>query len=173
MSPDSPRVTSVAPEPLRHLVALRRAHDWFYEFSDDQRVYRSGEAERRVLLAAGYVQTPGYGTGDLAFRAFAPFCIRDSLSFWVGHLAWRTLVKQGAHWGDINLSGAAVKRLGHSTTISVFALSPLRKEGASADTVYSGQTIGTWAAWTDVLQSVYDVLSVPGALHYWELVGSA
>jgi hypothetical protein len=36
-------------EQLRRYRALLQKHDWTYAFSDDQRAWRRGEAERKVI----------------------------------------------------------------------------------------------------------------------------
>lgn len=34
----------------KELIELMKSHDWFYEFSDDQRTWRKGSAERTELV---------------------------------------------------------------------------------------------------------------------------
>ena len=124
-------------------------------------------------LSATILTPTGYAPGELSFRHNLMMAFRDSHAFWSGYPAWLTQVKQAAHWTPLTLGGVATMRFGFSTSVSSFALSPSRKDGEALDTIYTSRVVGTWAAWTDFLQAVFDDWSTDGHLHYWEILGSA
>jgi hypothetical protein len=122
---------------------------------------------------AAYMVPAGYGAGEWSFRLGLLATFRDSLTFHAGFPAWLTQVKYGAHWSALNLDGVATKRLGHSATLSSFALSPRRKDGAASDTIYATRVASTWVSWPVFLQSLHDDWNTAGHLHYWEILGTA
>lgn len=149
--------------------------------ANQNRVFFGAEATRRQIVVAAsapdstafsatLMVPAGYGLGDFSFRSYLLSVLQGS--HYVGHPAWMTAVKQGAHWGAITVDGVASKRIGVSATLSHAAVSGRRKDGEAADTIYHTRVVGTWASWSLFLAALYADWATPGNLHYWETVGS-
>jgi hypothetical protein len=109
-----------------------------------------------------------FGTGKVLVRDFA---MRVPSSFRFGELAWTAACVESAHWTALTINGVAHRVTGVSTTTSHGIETPYRKNGASADTLNIRRTTGTWAAWTDLLQAIWDDIGTNGV--YWQQEASA
>lgn len=152
------------------------AGNWGGATSQQGRVFLGAESTRRVAqttnseagnFSATEMAPAGYGTGDWTARECE---LKIASSFRLGHPAWLTCGKEGAHYTARTLGGAVCRVLGSSASASYVVTSPYRKDNASADTLYHRRTVATYAAWTDFLQAAWDDL----ANHtYWEQDSSA
>lgn len=157
----------------------------YWNSQQQSRVFIGSEATRRAVVVASSANLTGgsdgmtgaaqmvpagYGAGEWSFRLMLLATIQGS--FHVGMPSWLTQVKQGAHWSPLTLDGVATRRIGHSATLSSWAVSGRRKDGETADTIYATRVVGTWASWSLFLAAVYADWATPGHLHYWETIGS-
>lgn len=152
------------------------AGGWGSTSNNQSRVFLGAESTRRTVnttnaeasnFTATEMTPAGYGTGDWTAREIE---IKISSSFRIGHPAWATCGKEGAHYAARTLGGATCRILGSSATVSYVVTSPYRKDNAAADTLYHRRTVATYANWTDFLQAAWD--DMPN-LTYWEQDSSA
>lgn len=109
-----------------------------------------------------------FGTGTFLLRELQ---MRVSSAFRMGDLAWAANCVESAHWSAKTIATQTCRVTGINTTISHAIITPYRKNGASADTIYARRTTGTWATWTDLLQAIWDDVGTNGT--YWQQDSSA
>ena len=120
------------------------------------------------IYSATYMNPSPFGTGTFLSRELE---MRVASSFRMGDLAWAANVVESAHWTAKTINSQTCRVLGISTSVSHGVVTPYRKNGASADTIYHNRTTGTWAAWTDLLQAIWDDVGTNGT--YWQQDTSA
>lgn len=109
-----------------------------------------------------------FGTGKFLIRDFQ---MRINASHRVGDPAWLANCVDASHWTPITINGGTFRVFGPSASASHGVMSPYRKNAATADTLYTRRTTGTWAAWVDLLQSIWDDIGTNGV--YWQQEASA
>jgi hypothetical protein len=141
------------------------------------RMFIGANATPRIVIPVD-VQTNNYtstlmdpapfGTGKFLIREFAMKIVSGHR---VGELAWTANCVDSPHWSALTINAATHRVAGVSTTLSHGIETPYRKNGAAADTLHIVRVTGTWAAWTDLLQAIWDDIGANGT--FWQQDTSA
>ena len=109
-----------------------------------------------------------FGTGKFLMREFQ---MKTFGAFRMGDPPWLAACTEGAHWSIATVSGQTTRVLGSSSIVSYAMVTPYRKNGASADTIYHRRTAFVYATWPDLIQAIWDDIGLNGV--YWQQDSSA